>query len=91
MKRFLVYLGYLASFIYSPKVSWIVSFVRSLVYSGWKKRQFRRMEGFINFPIGTGGEKCISIGKGLSVNMLLLQLGQNIRCKERTVKLILRL
>ncbi|MEQ3053611.1 MULTISPECIES: DapH/DapD/GlmU-related protein [Bacteroides] len=72
MKRFLVYLGYLASFIYSPKVSWIVSFVRSLVYSGWKKRQFRRMEGFINFPIGTGGEKCISIGKGTVIGKYAL-------------------
>lgn len=72
IKKFFIYLGYLVSFIYPPKVAWMVSFIYSLFYSGWKKRQFRRMEGFINYPIGTEGEKYISIGKGTVIGKYTL-------------------
>ena len=51
------------SYLYTKKISWILSYIRSLIYTGWKKRYFNRMDGFINYPIGTSGERNITIGK----------------------------
>lgn len=44
-------------------MSWSLCYIRSLIYTGWKKRSFREMNGFINYPIASSGEKNISIGK----------------------------
>lgn len=63
IKKIFINLGYLFSFIYPKRISWSLGFIRSLIYTGWKKRAFKKMEGFINYPIGTGGEKYISVGK----------------------------
>lgn len=63
IKLLFIRLGYYLSFIYSKKMSWSLSYIRSLIYTGWKKRFFKQMDGFINYPIGTNGDKNISIGK----------------------------
>ncbi len=63
MKHLFLFIGYLVSFIFTEKASWSIGFIRSLIYTGWKKRRFKQMDGFINYPIGSGGENNIMIGK----------------------------
>lgn len=63
IKSIFINIGYFLSYIYTKRASWCLGYIRSLIYTGWKKRSFKKMEGFINYPIGTGGEKYITIGK----------------------------
>lgn len=63
MKKAFINIGYILSYIYPSKLSWTISFIRSLIYTGWKKRLFKKMDGFINYPIGSGGEHNITVGK----------------------------
>lgn len=63
MKTLLMRLGVMLSYVYTPRMAWSIGFVRSLIYTGWKRRSFRRMDGFLNYPVGTQGESCISIGE----------------------------
>lgn len=69
MKKILLQIGEWLSYLYPPSVSFRFRLIRSLIYTGWLKRNFRKMEGFVNYPIGvTGGvkmsvEKNVIIGK----------------------------
>ena len=63
MKALLIRLGTVLSYIYTPRMAWSIGFVRSLIYTGWKRRSFRCMDGFLNYPVGTQGEEYISIGR----------------------------
>lgn len=73
MKRLLFFIGYIWSYIYSPRLSMRLSFVKSYIYTGWISRQFKNMKGFVNYPIGVSGGQYISVGKGsvLGANTLL--------------------
>ena len=63
MKLLFVLLGRFLSYIYPPTIAYKFSFIRSLVYTGWISRSFKKMEGFVNFSIGITGGRYISIGK----------------------------
>lgn len=64
MKKIFINIGNILSYIYPSKLSWSLSFIRSLIYTGWKKKRFKKMDGFINYPIASGGEENITIGHG---------------------------
>jgi len=63
MKKLLFFIGFICSYLYPPEFSFYLSLIRSIIYTGWRKRTFSRFEGFLNYPINTTGADKISIGK----------------------------
>lgn len=62
MKKILVLLGQVLSFLYPYDVMVKFHLVCSYIYTGMKKRRFKQMEGFLNFSSSFVGEGFISIG-----------------------------
>lgn len=67
MKKVLMLIGRMLSCVYTTSLSFKISLIRSFIYTGWHKRDFKKMEGFLNYPSRFGGTHNISIGKGTIV------------------------
>lgn len=58
-----MFIGYLWSYVYNPKYSFYLQLIRSMLYTGWRKRTFRSFGGFLNYPVNITGAEHISIGQ----------------------------
>lgn len=63
MKKILIFIGHLWSYIYNPKFSFHLQLIISTLYTGWRKRTFKAFAGFLNYPVSITGAENISIGK----------------------------
>lgn len=78
MKKLLLRIGELLSYFYPPSVSFRFRLIKSFIYTGWLKRTFLKMDGFVNYPISVTGGVNISVDKNVVIGKhVILQTWNN--------------
>lgn len=72
MKKVLIYLGYVLSFVYTSKIDSAIHKVVNYIRTGWIKRKFRKFDGLIEGSISVKSPNCISVDSNTVI-------GNNVR------------
>lgn len=70
--KLLIFLGLFLSIIYPPRLADFLDKIFNVIYTGWRKKCFKRFDGLLKRPIVLHGAKYIEIGKNTIIDKNVL-------------------